>query len=98
MKEKTVQRDERTIAVENASYRVAYYVLSFGLLLITAYRAAVLHDDNLDLLVLAMLGGLVAAFYQAAQRILSPRWLAVALICGASAAVVAVVALGLLAR
>ena len=98
MKEKTVQRDERTLAVENASYRLAYYTLSFGLLLITAYRAAVLHDNSLDLLALVSVGGLVAAFYQAAQRILSPRWLAIALISGAATAIMVVVALGLWAH
>ena len=33
----SVQRDERTVAVENASYRWAYLFLSFGLLALVAY-------------------------------------------------------------
>jgi hypothetical protein len=32
----TVHRDERTLAVENASYRWAYLFLSFALLLLVA--------------------------------------------------------------
>ena len=33
-----VQRDERTIAFENAGYRWSYLFLSFGLLALVAYR------------------------------------------------------------
>ena len=53
-----VHRDERTTAVENASYRWAYLVLSFGLLLIVAFRSFVYGESAWDLLALVVLGGL----------------------------------------
>ena len=35
----SADRDERTLAVENAGYRWSSHVLSFGLLLLVAYRS-----------------------------------------------------------
>ena len=35
----TVERDERTVAVENASYRWAYMLLTFALLLDVIFRS-----------------------------------------------------------
>jgi hypothetical protein len=69
-----ITRDERTVAVENASYRWAYLVLSFGLLLSTAYRGFVLDESSWDLLGLVILGGLVTTGYQGGRRVLSRRW------------------------
>lgn len=69
-----VDRDERTVVVENASYRAAYLLLSYGLLGITAYRGFVREESAWDLLVLVILGGIVAAAYQGRERILSRRW------------------------
>ena len=87
-------RDERTVAVENASYRLAYLVLTFGLLVIVAVRALVLHQALLDMLALVIVGGGVAIFYQGTRRILSRRWalvgVAIALL-GASLGLVIVV-------
>ncbi|HEX6250818.1 MAG TPA: hypothetical protein VFZ56_05230 [Gemmatimonadaceae bacterium] len=70
----TVDRDERTVAVENASYRAAYLFLSYGLLGITAYRGFVREESAWDLLALVILGGVVAAVYQGRERILTRRW------------------------
>ena len=36
MKDQTIIRDERTITVENTSYRWGYLLLSFGLLVVVA--------------------------------------------------------------
>ena len=69
-----VDRDERTVAVENASYRAAYLFLSYGLLGITAYRGFVREESAWDLLALVILGGVVAAVYQGRERILTRRW------------------------
>jgi hypothetical protein len=52
-----VDRDERTIAVENASYRWAYMFMSFGLLLLVGYRSFVHHESSWDLFALVILGG-----------------------------------------
>jgi hypothetical protein len=89
----TVERDERTVAAENASYRWAYLVLSFGLLASTLYRSFVLHQSAWDLLALVVIGGAVTALYQGRERVLTRRWTllstgAVALALAIAAAVV----------
>lgn len=89
MNTQVVFRDERTVGVENTSYRLAYLVLSFGLLASVAYRSFVLQQSSWDLLALVILGGMVATVYQGVQRVLSRRWLIVT--------VAAVMAAGLLA-
>ncbi len=68
-----VDRDERTLAVENASFRLGYLVLSFGLLADVAYRGTVRQESNWDLLSLVILAGAAATGYQMALRIATPR-------------------------
>ena len=89
MKSEIVARDERTTTVENAGYRWAYLLLSYGLLLSVAYRAFVGRESNWDLLGLVVLSGLVTTFYQAANRVLSRQWavltIATVLLAAASA-------------
>lgn len=75
MSERTVYRDERTEAVENASYRWAYHVLSYGLLACVAWRSFVTKESSWDLLALVIAGGIVATLYQGSHRVLSRRWL-----------------------
>jgi hypothetical protein len=70
----TMMRDERTISVENTSYRWAYLVLSYGLLLSTAYRGFMRGEQAWDLMALVVLGGTVATLYQGRQRVLTRRW------------------------
>ena len=70
----SVQRDERTVLVENASYRWAYLFLSFGLLVLVGYRSFAYHESRWDLLALVVLGGGVGTAYQSFHRVLSTRW------------------------
>jgi hypothetical protein len=86
-----VQRDERTVAVENASYRLSYLVLSFGLLVLVAYRAFVHHQSSWDLLALVVLGGGVGTAYQGAHRVLSKGWVVAALVAILLAALLAAI-------
>jgi hypothetical protein len=86
----TVQRDERTVAVENASYRWAYLFLSFGLLGLVAYRSFVNHESAWDLLALVVLGGVLSAAYQRVHRVLSRQWAATCLLSVVAAATLAV--------
>lgn len=81
-----VERDERTVAVENAGYRWSYLVVSFGLLGLTAYRSLIRHEAAWDLLALVMLGGAVNALFQGFQRVLYRRWIVVTIITFAVAA------------
>jgi len=61
--EQGAKRDERTVAVDNASYRWAYRVLFFGLLLDCLYRHKVRNEDIGDLLALAGVSVAVIAVY-----------------------------------
>lgn len=65
-------RDERTEQVENSGFRIGYGFLLFGVLLISAYRGRVLHQETWDLLGLVMGAGLIPMVYQATHRAL-PR-------------------------
>jgi hypothetical protein len=85
-----IERDERTVAVENAGYRWSYLVLSFGLLGLTAYRSWVRGEAVWDLLALVVIGGGVNAVYQGTRRVLNERWLVVTIVTFAIAALVAV--------
>jgi hypothetical protein len=85
-------RDERTVMVENSSYRWGYLLLSYGLLVSTAYRAFVLEQQSWDLLGLVVLGGAVTTLYQGRGRVLTGRW---ALLSGAGAVLALVLAAAL---
>ena len=85
----SVVRDERTVNVENSSYRWAYLLLSFGVLVVVAYRGFVWRESSWDLLALVVLSGFVTTFYQGAYRVISRRWVWVAITTGLVAAVIA---------
>jgi hypothetical protein len=85
-----VERDERTLAVENASYRLGYLFLSFGVLVLVAYRSFVHHESSWDLLALVILGGFVPNAYQAYKRILTVHWAKAQAIAIVAAAVLAI--------
>ena len=69
-----VLRDERETGVDRAADRLAYLVLSFGLLAIVAYRSFADGAASWDLLGLVVLGGLVGTLYRVAQRAVSREW------------------------
>jgi hypothetical protein len=69
-----VSRDERTVAVENASYKWAYILLSFALLIDVAYRAMFRNEGAWDLMALVIVGGAVCAVHQARQKTLAHGW------------------------
>ncbi len=87
----TVVRDERTVAAENAGYRWGFLVLSFGLLLATAWRSFVRGDTSWDLLALVILGGAVTTAYQASQHVLSRRWMMFSVAAMVGAALLAII-------
>ena len=91
----SVLRDERTVAVENASYRWAYILLSFALLIDVVYRGLVHNEAAWDLLALVIVGGAVCTIYQARQKTLPRGWvmkgLLIALCAGAIGAIVAAI-------
>lgn len=93
MKNEFAIRDERTIAVENASYRLAYTALAYGVLLSVIYRGFVLQEASWDLMALVILSSGIATFYQGRHKILDRRMLLPALILmllsGLAAAIIA---------
>ena len=68
------ERDERTVAVENASYKWACTFLTFALLIDVMYRAWVHDEAAWDLLALVVLGGAIATVYQARHKTLPRVW------------------------
>jgi hypothetical protein len=88
----TVDRDERTVAVENASYRWAYMFVTFGLFLLVAYRSYVHNESPWDLLALAILGGLLSGAYQWFHKAQTVRWVPVCLTIVAAGVLAAVIA------
>lgn len=96
MKDQNVLHDERTEAVENASYRVAYTLISFGVLLSVVYRGFVLQQSSWDLLALVILSSGVATFYQGTHKILDRRILLPVVILMVSSALIAMILVWLL--
>jgi hypothetical protein len=84
-----VERDERAVAVENASYRWAYGLLAFALLLDVAFRGLVRHEAAWDLMALVVAGGVVCTVYQAWHRVIGRHWMLTVVIAGCIGAVVA---------
>ena len=88
----SVVHDERTVNVENASYRLAYLIVAYGLLLSIMYRGFVLKESSWDLMGLVIGGGGVASLYQAQQRVLTRRWW---MVTAASAVIALIIAVAL---
>lgn len=91
MKEQMIERDERTTAVENQSYRLAYQVIAYGLLAIVAYRGFFLQQANWDLLGLVIVSSGLATLYQGREKIFTRRTLWMWAVSALAAAVLAVV-------
>ena len=93
-----VERDERTVAVENASYRWAYGVLTFALLVDVMYRGLFRNEAAWDLMALVIGGGIFCSVYQARQKILAHGWVMKAVLGGVISAVIAAIAAYVVAR
>ena len=53
MTNKSIEKDERTIFIENASYKLGYNFISFALLLDVVYRSLRFNESSWDLLALS---------------------------------------------
>lgn len=91
MKPEPVLRDERILTVENASYRLAFMIANFGMLILATYRSFVYQQDTWDLLGLVVLSNLAAMIYQARGRAVHRRLIYLGLATAVVAAVVAFV-------
>jgi len=61
--EQVVERDERTVAVENAACKWGFYSVYLGILLDCLYRRKVQNEDIGDLLVVLGIGVAVTTVY-----------------------------------
>ena len=84
----SVERDERTLAVEDASHGWAYLLLMYALLIDVAYRAFFRNEAAWDLMALVIGGGVLCTVYQARQKILARRWLVRSALVACVAAVI----------
>jgi hypothetical protein len=92
-----VPRDEREAGIDAAADRLSYIVLSFGVLVVVAYRSMVQHEAAWELLALVVLGGAVGTAVRARRRAVSTRLLAVlagAAVVGFGAAALIVIVRG----
>ena len=87
----SVERDERTVAVENAGYGWAYGFLSFALLIDAVYRGVFRHEDAWDLLALVMVGGAICAIHNIRHKTWTRGRTRAAVLTGLLAAVIAAI-------
>ena len=69
-----IPRDEREVRIDLAADRIAYLVVSYGLLVSAAVRSFVNGDAAWDLVGLVVLGGIVGLIYRLRQGVVSGRW------------------------
>ncbi len=77
MKNQPVVRDERYYAIENASYRIGYMIITYGLLLLIIFRSIAYHESNWDLFALIVISSFAATIYQIAHKTItiSRKWI-----------------------
>ncbi len=94
--DRLLSRDEREVSVDRAADRLAYLVLSFGLLALVAYRSFVEGAAAWELLGLVVLGGAAGTAYRLWQGVLTrPALLVLGLTALVALVVAAVVVIGL---
>lgn len=75
MTNKMITKDERTIFIENISYKFGYNFITFTLLLDVVYRGLRFNEAPWDLLAIVIISGLVMTVYQYRKKILEKTWL-----------------------
>jgi hypothetical protein len=85
----TLERDERTTAIENAGYRWSYRLLAFGVLASVAFRSFTQGQSSWDLFALLVLSGCVNTAYQRYHQVLFRQWAIRTVVMMVSAALVA---------
>ena len=66
----SVVRDERTVAVENASLKWSYIVLCIALFIDMVFRALVLNEPAWDLMLLIFFSSAIGTIYQIRKKAL----------------------------
>lgn len=74
MPEQPIIHDERYYAVENASYRIGFMIMAFGLLILIVIRSIVYQESNWDPFALVIIASGMATIYQAVHKIIHFSW------------------------
>jgi Family of unknown function (DUF6442) len=75
MRLKKIEKDERTVFIENQSYKYGCAILNFGILIDIIYRSVRFNEASWDLFGLIFLSGLVTTVYQYKQKIFTKNWI-----------------------
>ena len=76
-------KDERTRAVEDASYRVGFNIICFGLLIDLVVRSVLYPNESVwDLMALVVISGFASTIYHARHKTLPPNFLRSMLVLG----------------
>jgi hypothetical protein len=75
MKDGTIIRDERTRTVEDASYRIGFNILCFGVMLDIIFRSIFFKEAPWDLFALVIVGSWASTIYQGTHKTLPPHFL-----------------------
>ncbi len=94
-KMETVECDERTEMIQNASYKLGYLAVTFALLLDIALRAWGRSESAWDLFAVVIGSGLIVSLYQWRGNIVNRAWFRVAAVAFVVGLVVSI-ALGVL--
>jgi hypothetical protein len=86
---KIVEKDERTVFVENAGNSFGYKFISYALLLDVIYRSIRFNEAAWDLLAIVVVSGVLITIYQYKQKTLVKNWVKITLIASAITAVIA---------
>jgi hypothetical protein len=77
MNKPPVVRDERYYVVENASFRIGYMIIAYGVLLLIVFRSIAYHETNWDLFALVIISSFAATIYQMVHKTItvSRKWI-----------------------
>ncbi len=70
-----VEKDERTMYIENSSYKYGYLFTAFALLINIAYRSFNFNEAPWDLFGIIIISGFVMSIYQYKHNILEKTWI-----------------------
>ena len=69
-----VERDERVVAVENASFKWAYHFLVWPLIIDALYRQKVRNEEVGDLIALVCVSGAIGLMYVVTHKAWASNW------------------------
>ncbi len=72
--ELSMKRDERTVAVENASLKWAWHILVWPLIIDALYRQHALNEEVGDLIALVCISSSIAIVYQYRHKAVTSYW------------------------